>query len=110
LSVQSQSAARARGYKIVETRLCLEKIAAISATPFPTAESKRAMAASIERVPRLLEQLSEFAVEDRRFCTLLFEPSPNRCIVNPFRICGIRCGILYDPDLPVPRRPHLRLC
>jgi hypothetical protein len=74
------------------------------------AESKRAMAASIERVPRLLEQLSELAVEDRRFCTLLFEPSPNRCIVSTFRICGIRCGILYDPDLPVPRRPHLRLC
>jgi hypothetical protein len=40
------------------------------------------MAASIERMPRFLEQPSAFAVEDCRFCTSLFEPSPNRCIVK----------------------------
>jgi DNA-binding GntR family transcriptional regulator len=72
----------ARGYEIVETRLFLEKAAALSAVPFHTPASQRAMAASIRTMETLIGKPGEFALENRRFCTLLFEPSPNQFMVN----------------------------
>ncbi|MFL5268607.1 MAG: GntR family transcriptional regulator [Stellaceae bacterium] len=72
----------ARGYEIVETRLFLEKAAALAAVPFHTPASQRAMAASIRTMETLVGKPGEFALVNRRFCTLLFEPSPNRFMVN----------------------------
>ena len=72
----------ARGYEIVETRLYLERAAAITAAEFHTVESRRAMAASIETMRALTQRPSEFARENRKFCTLLYEPSPNHFMVR----------------------------
>jgi len=72
----------ARGYEIVETRLLLEKAAALAAVPFHTRQTQRAMAASIRRMSSLIENPGAFALENRRFCTLLFEPSPNKFMVK----------------------------
>jgi DNA-binding GntR family transcriptional regulator len=71
-----------RGYEIVETRLLLEKAAALAAVPFHTPQSQRAMAASIRTMSTLVEKPDDFARENRRFCTLLFEPSPNQFMVK----------------------------
>ena len=72
----------ARGYEIVETRLYLERAAAITGAEFHTPESRQAMAASIETMRALTQRSSEFARENRRFCTLLYEPCPNRFMVK----------------------------
>jgi DNA-binding GntR family transcriptional regulator len=72
----------ARGYEIVETRLYLEKAAALAAVPFHTPASQGAMAASIRAMEPLIGNPGEFALENRRFCTLLFEPSPNRFMAD----------------------------
>jgi DNA-binding GntR family transcriptional regulator len=72
----------ARSYEIVETRLFLEKAAALSAVPFHTPVSQQAMAASVRTMETLIGKPGEFAVENRRFCTLLFEPSPNQFMVD----------------------------
>lgn len=72
----------ARGHEIVETRLFLEKAAALTAVPFHTAASQRAMALSLRKMETLIGKPGEFALENRRFCTLLFQPSPNQFMVN----------------------------
>jgi hypothetical protein len=40
------------------------------------------MAASIRTMETLIGKPGEFALENRRFCTMLFEPSPNQFMVN----------------------------
>jgi DNA-binding GntR family transcriptional regulator len=67
-----------RGFEIVETRMHLEKVAAVSSTCHHTARSIREMEKHISTLQLIAESPEEFAIHNREFCTALFRPCPNK--------------------------------
>lgn len=72
----------AHSYEIVETRMHLEKLAAVSATPHHTEKTIREMAGILQDMRQLRSRPADFALKNRAFCTALFQTCPNKFLIR----------------------------